>query len=149
MNGPKKGIKLTMANAKKLTMDELLAENTDSSKKIMTGDTCHDKTKISSIHRYVHSRHLSRLFCHGKTKPEKESGDSPRNQMKSVNPSTEFNERKFDLLGGDRRGGALMILWRCSLLLASTPPYPRGELRISSLFSSHSHSFFLQLGVSQ
>lgn len=88
-------------------------------------------------------------FVMEKPKPEKVSGDSPRNQIKSVNPSAEFNERKFNLLGGDRRGGALMILWRCSLLLASTPPYPRRELRISSLFSSHSHSFFLQLGASQ
>lgn len=74
------------------------------------------------------------IFVMEKPKPEKESGDSPRNQIKSVNPSAEFKERKFDLLGGDRRGGALMILWRCSLLLASTAPYPRGELRISSFF---------------
>lgn len=85
-------------------------------------------------------------FVMEKPKPKKESGDSPRNQMKSVNLSAEFNERKFNLLGVDRRGGALMILWRCSLLLASTPPYPRGELRISSLFSSHSHSFFSAIG---
>lgn len=88
-------------------------------------------------------------FVMEKPKPKKESDYRPRNQMKSVNPSAEFNERKFDLLGGDRREGVLMILWRCSLLLASTAPYPRGELRISSLFSSHSHSYFLQLGVSQ
>lgn len=40
------------------------------------------------------------IFVMEKPKPERESGDSPRNQMKSVNPSTEFSERKFDLLGG-------------------------------------------------
>lgn len=88
-------------------------------------------------------------FVMEKRKPEKESGDSPRNQMKSANPSAEFSERKFDLLGVDRRGGALMILWRCSLLLASTAPYPRGELRISSFFYRILTVFFLQLGVSQ
>jgi hypothetical protein len=64
-----------------------------------------------------------------KPKPKKESGYRPRNQMKSVNRSAEFNERKFNLLGVDRRGGALMILWRSSLLLHRCPPapsYPRG-----------------------
>ena len=85
------------------------------------------------------------IFVMEKPKLERESGDSPRNQMKSVNRSAEFNERKFNLLGVDRRGGALMILWRCSLLLASTPPYPRGELRISSFFIAFSQ-FFSSIG---
>ena len=95
-----------------------------------------------------HIRVTSPQFCHGKTKPEKESGDSPRNQMKSVNLSAEFSERKFDLLGVDRRGGALMILWRCSLLLHRRPPapsYPRGGDEYQQfIFIAFSQLFSLQ-----